>query len=94
MSPLNIFLIDKMLFIFQGFTETATNIVDVATKEHEQKGVIGAVGGVLRQIPPTIVQPLIIVPEATSNVLGGLRSQFQPDARKEDEEKWKEEIID
>ena len=55
---------------------------------------MGAVGGVLRQIPPTIVQPLIIVPEATSNLIGGLRSQLKPDARKEDEEKWKEEIID
>ena len=68
--------------------------MEVATKEHEQKGVMGAVGGVLRQIPPTIVQPLIIVPEATSNVLGGLRSQLKPDARKEDEEKWKEELVD
>lgn len=78
----------------EGFSETASNIVEVATKEHEQKGVMGAVGGVIRQIPPTLVQPLIIVPEATSNVLGGLRSQLKPDARKEDEEKWKEEIID
>ena len=81
-------------YTFQGFTETASNIMEVATKEHEQKGVMGAVGGVLRQIPPTIVQPLIIVPEATSNVLGGLRSQLKPDARKEDEEKWKEELVD
>lgn len=69
-------------------------MVEVATKEHSSKGVMGAVGGVLRQIPPTIVQPLIIVPEAASNVIGGLKSQLKPDAKKEDEDKWKEEIID
>jgi autophagy-related protein 2 len=63
--------------------------VQVATKEHEQKGMTGAVGGVLRQIPPTIVSPIIIATEATSNVLGGMRNQLQPDARREDEEKWK-----
>ena len=55
---------------------------------------MGAVGGVLRQIPPTIVQPLITIPEAAANVIGGLKSQLKPDAKKEDEDKWKEEIID
>lgn len=55
---------------------------------------IGAAGAFIRQIPPTIVQPLIIVPEAASNVIGGLRSQLKPDVKKEDEDKWKEEIID
>lgn len=79
---------------FQGFSDTASAMVEVATKEHETKGMMGAVGGVLRQIPPTIVQPLIIVPEATSNLIGGLRSHLKPDVKKEDEDKWKEEIID
>ncbi|XP_045166071.2 autophagy-related protein 2 homolog A-like [Mercenaria mercenaria] len=78
----------------EGFSDTASAMVEVATKEHETKGMMGAVGGVLRQIPPTIVQPLIIVPEATSNLIGGLRSHLKPDVKKEDEDKWKEEIID
>ena len=52
------------------------------------------VGNVLRQIPPTIVQPLISVPEAASNVISGLKSQLRPGTRKEDEDKWKEEIVD
>ena len=61
----------------------------VATEEHEKKGVTGAVGGVLRQIPPTVVQPFILATEATSNVLGGARNQLAPDARVEAKKKWK-----
>ena len=74
---------------FQGLGQTATNIVQVAKDEHEQKGVTGAVGGVLRQVPATMVQPLILATEATSNVLGGVRNQILPDARREAAEKWR-----
>ncbi|XP_029191275.2 LOW QUALITY PROTEIN: autophagy-related protein 2 homolog A-like [Acropora millepora] len=73
----------------EGLGQTATNIVQVAKEEHEQKGVTGAVGGVLRQVPATVVQPLILATEATSNVLGGVRNQILPDARKEATEKWR-----
>jgi autophagy-related protein 2 len=75
----------------QGIGETAQNIVRVASEEHEQKGVSGAVGGVLRQIPPTVVKPIILATEATSNVLGGMKSQLVPDARREAVEKWRNE---
>ena len=75
----------------KGLSETASNLVRVATEEHEKKGVTGAVGGVLRQIPPTVVKPLILATEATSNVLGGAMNQLQPDKRKEALEKWKTE---
>ncbi|XP_064622147.1 autophagy-related protein 2 homolog B-like isoform X2 [Lineus longissimus] len=73
----------------EGISGTADNIVRVAQEEHEHKGMTGAVGGVLRQIPPTIVQPFILASEATANVLGGMRNQLLPDARREEEEKWK-----
>ena len=63
----------------------------MAIEEHELKGVTGAVGGVLRQIPPTVLQPVIIATHATANVLGGMRNQLRPDRRREDEEKWKPE---
>ncbi|XP_063919299.1 autophagy-related protein 2 homolog B isoform X2 [Zophobas morio] len=75
----------------EGFEETADNILQVASHEHEQKGYSGAVGGVIRQIPPTIIKPIIIASEATSNVLGGMRCQLVPDARKEANEKWRNE---
>jgi autophagy-related protein 2 len=75
----------------EGLGDTAHTIVRVASKENEQKGVPGAVGGVLRQIPPTlIVKPIILVAEATSNVLEGFRSQLEPEFKREAEEKWKE----
>lgn len=50
----------------------------------------GAVGGVIRQIPPTVVRPIILMAEATTNVIDGFRSQLEPEFRKEAEEKWKE----
>ncbi|XP_048381059.1 autophagy-related protein 2 homolog A isoform X2 [Stegostoma tigrinum] len=73
----------------EGVIDTAQTICDVATRGHEQKGITGAVGGVLRQIPPTVVKPLIVATEATSNLLGGMRNQIKPDARKEDSLKWR-----
>ncbi|XP_067848215.1 autophagy-related protein 2 homolog B-like isoform X2 [Heptranchias perlo] len=73
----------------EGFTDTAHMIYETATREHEQRGMTGAVGGVLRQIPPTVVKPLIVATEATSNVLGGMRNQIQPDARQEESQKWR-----
>ena len=75
----------------QGLGDTANAIVQVAVEEHEHKGVSGAVGGILRQIPPSVIKPLILATEATSSVLGGMRNQMLPDARKEDAEKWRSE---
>ncbi|XP_062379584.1 autophagy-related protein 2 homolog B isoform X2 [Sardina pilchardus] len=73
----------------EGLTDTALGIIVTATREHEQRGVTGAVGGVLRQLPPAMVKPLIVATEATSNVLGGMRNQIQPDARQEETQKWR-----
>ena len=83
-------LILKHFVIFiQGIKGTAENFARVAYEEHQQKGLTGAVGGVLRQIPPTMLQPVIIATEATSNILGGMRNQLLPDKKREEEEKWK-----
>ncbi|KAM8909877.1 autophagy-related protein 2 homolog A [Spinachia spinachia] len=73
----------------EGVIDAAQTLCDVASRGHEQKGLPGAVGGVLRQIPPTVVRPLIVASEATSNLLGGMRNQIKPDARKEDFLKWR-----
>lgn len=79
------------MYFLQGIGETADNIVQVATLEKEQKGISGAVGAVIRQIPPTILKPILIASEATTNVLGGMQSQLLPDARKEANQKWRSE---
>ncbi|XP_058807955.1 autophagy-related protein 2 homolog B isoform X2 [Phymastichus coffea] len=77
------------VLVKEGLGETASQLIRVASEEHEQKGVSGAVGGVLRQIPPTVVKPIILATEATNNVLGGMRSQLVPDARREAVQKWR-----
>ncbi|CAL9686608.1 unnamed protein product [Knipowitschia caucasica] len=74
----------------EGIADTALTIFDTATREHEQRGMTGAVGGVLRQLPPAVVKPLIMATEATSNVLGGMRNQIHPDARQEESQKWRQ----
>ncbi|XP_043255081.1 autophagy-related protein 2 homolog A [Colletes gigas] len=79
------------LLVKEGLGETANQLVRVASEEHEQKGVSGAVGGVLRQIPPTVMKPIILVTEATSNVIGGMQSQLVPDARREAAQKWRQD---
>nr|UXP86414.1 atg2 [Procambarus clarkii] len=72
-----------------GIGETASAIVQAATQEHQHKGVSGAIGGVLRQIPPTVMQPIILASEAAGTVIGGMKNQLVPDARKEAADKWK-----
>ncbi|KAM5247187.1 autophagy-related protein 2 homolog A isoform 2-T2 [Ctenodactylus gundi] len=75
----------------EGILDTAQTICDVASRGHEQKGLTGAVGGVIRQLPPTVVKPLIVASEATSNLLGGMRNQILPDAHKDHTLKWRSE---
>ncbi|XP_055987729.1 autophagy-related protein 2 homolog A [Sorex fumeus] len=73
----------------EGILDTAQTICDVASRGHEQKGLTGAVGGVIRQLPPTVVKPLILATEATSSLLGGMRNQIRPDAHKDQALKWR-----
>ncbi|XP_035869672.1 autophagy-related protein 2 homolog B isoform X2 [Phyllostomus discolor] len=73
----------------EGIADTAHTIYETAAREHESRGVTGAVGEVLRQIPPAVVKPLIVATEATSNVLGGMRNQMRPDVRQDESQKWR-----
>ncbi|KAL7049279.1 hypothetical protein ACKWTF_003650 [Chironomus riparius] len=74
-----------------GIGDTAQTIMQMAALEHDQKGYTGAVGAVMRQIPPTVVRPLVLATQASHQVLGGLTSQLIPDARIEAKEKWKDD---
>ncbi|KAM6171687.1 autophagy-related protein 2 homolog B isoform 2-T2 [Erethizon dorsatum] len=73
----------------EGIADTAQTIYETAAREHESRGVTGAMGEVLRQIPPAVVKPLIVATEATSNVLGGMRNQIRPDVRQDESQKWR-----
>ncbi|XP_050544499.1 autophagy-related protein 2 homolog B [Daktulosphaira vitifoliae] len=78
-----------VMLVKEGIGETAQTLVRVATEEHEIKGTAGMVGGVMRQIPPTALTPIILASQATCNVLQGVRCQLVPDARVEAMQKWR-----
>jgi len=61
----------------------------VASEEHEIKGTAGMVGGVMRQIPPTAITPIILASQATCHVLRGVQCQLAPDAHAEAMQKWR-----
>lgn len=77
-----------------GIGDTAQTIIQMAALEHDQKGYTGAVGAVMRQIPPTMVRPIVLATQATNNVLGGLKNELIPNARIEAKEKWKDDDDD
>lgn len=79
--------------ILQGFEETAQTLMRVASHENESKGAVGAVGGIIREMPSAALTPLILATQATSNVLGGVRNHLAPDAKAEAALKWKSDYF-
>merc|ERR1719474_1204194 len=74
----------------EGFDETARSLLEAAAAGGgDSQGMAGAVGGVLRAVPSTMVRPVILGAAATSNLLDGVKNQISPDQRVEEEEKWK-----
>ena len=60
-------------------------------QQYQEDGRIvwGAVDGFLGHLPGNIVHPIIFASEATRHVLGEVKNQFVPEAKKEASEKWK-----
>lgn len=82
--------IPKLYIInFQGIGETAQAIADVAINEHAARGPVGAVGGVLRQIPPTVVAPWLLASAAAARVVGGVRATLAPADHRDHRDKWR-----
>lgn len=71
--------------IKEGFNDTARNV----TVSMQADDVRSAVGELVRQIPSTLLNPIISATEGAQNVLVGIRNQIAPDARRDDQEKWK-----
>ena len=83
-------VINALAVVREGLDETARTLTEAATSEHARTGgVTGAVGGVLRQVPATLMRPVIIGTAATVNVLEGVQSHVAPDIRREEMEKWR-----
>ena len=62
---------------------------EVVSKEHHQKGMAGTIGGILRQVPQTVIDPILLASKATTKVIEGARNQILPGMKKEEMEKWK-----
>ncbi|XP_054166820.1 autophagy-related protein 2 homolog A-like [Oppia nitens] len=62
---------------------------DMVTASKGAEDIPSAVGGVMRNIPSSLVRPIIGVTQGASNVLMGMRNQLTPEARKDDHDKWK-----
>lgn len=60
----------------------------------QAEDVTGAIGAVVRELPSGIFLPFIHLTQASSNVLVGIRNQLAPDARKEDQDKYKNSAPD
>lgn len=65
------------------------NIRNLSAHGYRSGSMSDAIGSVLRQVPSTLLSPIIQASQATSNVLVGMRNQLTPEARKEDQDKWK-----
>jgi hypothetical protein len=83
--------------VCEGLDETARSLKAAAAGERGLTGgsggtLAGAVGGVLRAVPSTMVRPVILGAAATSNLLDGMKNQMSPDQRLEEEDKWRTHI--
>ncbi|XP_053954564.1 autophagy-related protein 2 homolog A [Anastrepha ludens] len=77
------------LIVKEGINDSAATLIETAVAEHDQKGYTGAVGAVMRQIPQLVVCPAVLATQATTNILGGVKSSLVPEAKVEAREKWK-----
>eukprot|EP00092_Neocalanus_flemingeri_P029317 GFUD01031829.1.p1 GENE.GFUD01031829.1~~GFUD01031829.1.p1 ORF type:complete len:1567 (-),score=501.95 GFUD01031829.1:381-5081(-) len=79
-------MLGAMQLVREGLDETARSLAEAAG---DRTGMAGAVGGVLRAVPSTMVRPVILGAAATSNLLDGMKNQISPDQRAEEEDKWR-----
>ena len=75
--------------MYQGMNDTAANLLQGMQQGAEQKGIAGAIGGVLTQLPSAAIAPIVLGAEATVNILTGIRNQLKPDEKRDDDQKWK-----
>ena len=75
----------------QSFNTTSHQLRTEAQLGRRRKGVLGMVGGLLRQMPSVAIQPLVSTTKAAENFLVGVRNQMDRDERNDDKEKYRSE---
>ncbi|UXI14823.1 hypothetical protein NH340_JMT00766 [Sarcoptes scabiei] len=71
----------------EGFSNTVRGMMNNSNLRSNDR--VAVISQVVRHIPSTIFDPLIHLTQATSSVLVGMRNQLTPEARKDDQEKYK-----
>ncbi|CAF1606489.1 unnamed protein product, partial [Adineta ricciae] len=77
--------------IRQSFNTTSNQLRTEAQLGRRRKGVLGVVGGLLRQVPSVAIQPIVTTTKAAENFLVGVRNQIDRDERNDDKEKYRSE---
>jgi autophagy-related protein 2 len=75
--------------MYEGINDTAQNLIQEINQSAEHKGIPGAIGGALRQLPSAALAPIVLTATASCNILSGIRNQLKPDEKKDDDQKWK-----
>ncbi|XP_061388779.1 autophagy-related protein 2 homolog B-like [Musca vetustissima] len=84
-------VVNAYQIVKDGINDSANNLIETAVAEHDQKGLTGAVGAVMRQVPQLVVCPAVLATQATTNILGGVKSSLVPESKIEAKKKWKDE---
>lgn len=77
--------------IRQSFNTTSHQLKTEAQLGRRRKGLLGVVGGLLRQMPSVAIQPIVTTTKAAENFLVGVRNQIDRDERNDDKEKYRSE---
>ncbi|CAF0862579.1 unnamed protein product [Didymodactylos carnosus] len=75
----------------ESISTTSHTLKTEAQIGKRRRGVLGVVGGLLRQMPAVAVQPFVTSTKAAENFLVGVRNQLDRDERNDDKEKYKSE---
>ena len=77
--------------IRQSINTTSHQLRTEAQLGRRRKGVLGVIGGLLRQVPSVAIQPIVTTTKAAENFLVGVRHQIDRDERNDDKEKYRSE---
>ncbi|KAL5272819.1 hypothetical protein ACHWQZ_G000851 [Mnemiopsis leidyi] len=82
-------LVNAYQVVTTDLSSRASSIQHAAVYNHSTKGITSAVGGVLREIPPTLLLPFITLPKVITQLSNGAQNHLKPSTLKEREEKYR-----
>ena len=80
---------NALYVVKEGFEDTYRH---VTTAGSQAEDIPGKIGGVLREVPSSILSVPIVIADGSQRILTGVRNQVVPNARKEDQDKYKAHV--